>query len=333
MISDTGYILCEVTACKDAVSGSAMQIVVCKPMILTGTNRAAPAETFEVLNASKYRVMTGDIVPVCKTVQGYFVISPILYGKARWIIVAKDGSDYNLVSFWEGANPTLCDDELSVVAPFDLPCVLPDGEQILCCYRPENDDYVMVSTKSALMGTPVSGEFAVGDSFNVAICGGFAFNSQKFKYFPCCTESGTGGPQCTIPKSLNLGFVYVDVITGITIGTDSDGNYCYQFARASVLSCGGANPATTYLCGYNCPPVCDETIYHKEFASIEDANAGGWKYVGSTTIASVTKYYGEKCLAEGSSEIATSVEGTALATWGADFTQEYDSPVCCPEVV
>lgn len=72
--------------------------------------------------------------------------------KARHIKAAKNGSLWDLVSYYEGEDPTVCGD-LIVNCLFDCSC-LDNGDEVVAFYDPNTDEYYAHATASAMLGPP-----------------------------------------------------------------------------------------------------------------------------------------------------------------------------------
>lgn len=152
---------------------------------------------------------------------------------ARWVRFAKSasGSVQNGL-YWDGYEP----DDTDITWLIADPGCMSNGDMIIACYRPEEHDYIPVSTQSALLGNP--DDVSVVTAVSVSSCGGSTITNQPTKTFKCGQEpttSGSGSSSQTI-----------QVVTGITL---ADGALCGNLYEVDVCF---AAPAGTV-----CIPVVE----------------------------------------------------------------------------
>ena len=242
--------------------------------------------------------------------------------KARWIVVTvntyEDGlTEPALVDFWEGHDPTNCDEEITLFNPFgeELPCDLCD-EKLLCCYRPEEDDYAIVSSESGILGAPKDLTLITSDLTRETCT--LKWDSQTVKGFPCAHE-----PECEAEpdeKSLSLADQTLQVLTT-------------PFELGSEGLCAGV--ATVYVCNYGgvdtacipAGPCCTETLYHY-LSTYGDPSPGGTE-VGYIYDGVENPVY-EKCF-ERNDDTTGWIEGAWDDTVDSFYVREVASPICCED--
>jgi hypothetical protein len=207
-----------------------------------------------------------------------------------------------------------------------MPCPL-KNEKVICCYRPEEDDYVLVSSKSALLGTPQEIEFIDGENglnYSTGNCGDMDYQTKKAKAF-ICDEEGEE-PEPTF-KSAEWNGTITEVLAGASIVTDSEGNPCWEFTRVFALVCNISHgePDPIVICGEAC---CEEEIYYNRYQSPNEVPQGA-TYVGDYTYGYLTDAVAEQCFL--AADVPSGwIKGPAEVL-GVGFVRSAPSPECCTE--
>ena len=172
---------------------------------------------------------------------------------ARWAKFVKSGT-FNLDSFWEGGNPAPCSAD-SLTCAFDCSC-LEDGDEIIGFYDPVGNNYIGISTASALMGPPDTIQTLVGTlSFDGSECS-ITYSRQDIKAFACGSSP--------VPLSLALPTYTVNALDNLY----ADGSQvCASYTEVNVVACtlGGTNRFCVDICPilclceeiYSLPDICD----------------------------------------------------------------------------
>lgn len=207
-------------------------------------------------------------------------IAEVFEQKARWTQWTWVGSSQaaTLDAFWEGADPRLCSPAPTLNHVFDTEC-LDQGDKIIACYRPEQDDYVSVSTQSALYGPGAPYEVLIEQlSFKGSAC------QLEYKKIPTklfCTPEITLPTVAVAPSTTvrSLDSVYVS-------GTE----VCIAYTDYVVPLCdiGGYGADCVDICPIICqcpelyskpeicgPPPCKDINCIWEWQG-GDAPAGNW---------------------------------------------------------
>lgn len=175
-------------------------------------------------------VASWQIVRVCETI-------------ARYALFEKSGSLWLLQSFWDGGDPIAC--TIPVVCRLACPC-LDDGDQVIACYDPKANEYVIISSESALLGPP--DDVTVVTGVGVAGCG-ISFTNQPLKAFKCGADGGGGVAQLPVTPIRSFESLYTD-------GSE----ICVQYSTVFVVACGTGSGGSS--CIDICPILClCEEIY------------------------------------------------------------------------
>ena len=191
--------------------------------------------------------------------------SPTGRGKAKWIVCTLNAegtlTDPTVDEYWEGEDPEKCE-AVTLVDPLGMPCPL-KGQKVLCCYRPETDDYALISTKSALMGAPEDKNVVIGlGSQNCDI----SYMHQTIKTWTCEAE-----PEVDY---VGLPITQVPVVTGLGV-THSGIHVSHGF----VYVCGFSSGASTHIPFTECEepePECDGYCTWKWQGETWEDPAGEW---------------------------------------------------------
>jgi len=271
-----------------------------------------------------------DIDPDCVRVAH----SPAGRGKAKWIVCTLNAQGTlaapTVNDYWEGEDPEACE-SVTLVDPLGMPCPM-KNEKVLACYRPETDDYAIVSSKSSLLGTPLDVEVMVDadDAFrwSTGTCGTLEYATRTIKAFSDC-GSEAEYPDAAIAKSIAWSGAITPVVVGASITTNGEGDSCLTFARAYALVCdvSEGTPEPLSLCGEAC---CDKSIYYKRYVSPGEI-PGTSVYVGDYDYGYLTDAVAEECFVPAEAP-AGWVSGSAEEL-GSGFTRDTASPECCPDAV
>jgi len=300
-------------------------------LLLAGSDPASVSKNskwFDVVNMSIKRVCPGDRMPVAKTQQGHYITVAMLVGRAMFAKFAKNGESWDVVDYWQGEDPSICD-EPTVVFDFDSSC-LQDGAEVVASYDPENDQYRALATESAMLG-PASDVTVVdgadpGIHWSTGNCGQLDYAVRTIKAFRCGEDEEADPDPNLIEKTAPWNGTIGTVLVGASITTNGAGNPCltYTTAYSMICSVSQGTPDPIEICGH---PCCDKVVYYNRYASPGEIPAEA-THVGQYTEYYVTDEVAEQCFLPADAP-AGWTQGFAEEL-GAGFTRNALSPECCP---
>jgi hypothetical protein len=152
---------------------------------------------------------------------------------------------------------------VTLVDLLGMPCPL-KSEKVICCYRPEEDDYVLVASKSALMGTPETKEMPVS-VVNFAGCG-ITHTKQSLKVFPCDSE-----------PTIHISYPDLVSVPIVTSVQDSTSGLVINYGTVAVCqaNAGGYNMIPYTQC-YEVPVTCSGYCEYEWFGASWEDPFGIW---------------------------------------------------------
>jgi hypothetical protein len=167
--------------------------------------------------------------------------------KARWTEWEYASGVSLLKSYWEGGNPALCG--TPVLNLTLLQHCLNSGDTVIACYRPEQDDYIGISSDSAMLGEGTDTQVVTAVQWDGTACD-VNYTYQVFKLH--C-------PGTTNVTTLGLPFEDVKIDPELSqFGTE----ICLSTTTRKMLVCGPGD--RDFVCIDICPILCEcPEVYSK----------------------------------------------------------------------
>ncbi len=168
---------------------------------------------------------------------------------ARYAVFVKSGGNWNLVAWYEGADPTPCNPTVSCLFPCEC---LDDGDNALGFYDPQANEYRLHSTQSALLGPPDDITAWYNLTWDANNCY-LKAKSQAFKAWKC--EAQPADEVVPLPTTA------INSITGLYANGSS---ICATYQTVLVVGCQYAGS------GQWCVDICDILCLCEEIYSLPD---------------------------------------------------------------